>query len=80
MAVQLPGAAVLPVPVYQAVQEKETIANANAIKKIPTKPPLSAWASTFVPQELGNVSSNAPKNDAAKMINIKKKKIIFFKN
>ena len=55
------------------MHEKETMANANAIKKIPTIPPLSACASTFVPHELGKVSSNAPKKDTAKITNNKKK-------
>ena len=44
-------------PKIGPVQEKETIAKVNAIKKIPTNPPISEAASILVPQELGNVIS-----------------------
>ena len=45
------------------------------MKIIPTKPPLSALESILVAQELGNIISNAPKNESAKTTN-KTKKII----
>ena len=63
-------------PTNGPVQEKETIAKANAIKKIPITPPLSALESIFVPQELGKTNSNAPKNEAAKISKTKKKIIL----
>jgi hypothetical protein len=61
------------VPTIGPVQENDTIAKANAIKKIPIKPPLSACESTLVAQELGNVISKAPKKDTANTISIAKK-------
>ena len=60
------------VPTIGPVQEKDTIAKANAIKKIPIKPLRSAWASTLVLHELGKVISKAPKNEMANTTNIKK--------
>ena len=60
------------VPTIGPVHEKDTIAKASAIKKMPTKPPLSAFVSIFVPQELGKVISNAPKNEMAKTTSKKK--------
>jgi hypothetical protein len=46
-------------------KKKDTIASANAINKIPIIPPLSA-SIYFICPELGNIISNAPKNEAAK--------------
>ena len=63
------------VPTIGPVHEKETIASAKAINKIPIIPPLSAWLSTLFAQELGNIISKAPKNEAANVTN-KTKKII----
>ena len=60
-------------PTIGPVHEKDTMANANAIKKIPIKPLRSAWASILVLHELGKVISNAPKNEMANTTNIKKK-------
>lgn len=65
------------------VQEKDTTASAKAIKKIPIKPPRSAWASTLVLHELGKVSSKAPKKEAAKKMSTTKKtplKIVLLAN
>ena len=61
------------VPIIGPVHEKETIAKAKAINKIPTNPPLSAWRSTLFAQEFGNTISKAPKKEDAKKINNKKK-------
>src|SRR5690606_41923983 len=55
------------------VHENDTIANANAIKKIPTKPPRSACLSTLFAHEFGSIISNAPKKDEAKTTKITKK-------
>ncbi len=60
-------------PTIGPVQEKDTIANAMAIKNIPIKPPDPDRESTFVAQELGNTISNAPKKEKANKIRIKKK-------
>src|SRR5690554_1281726 len=46
--------------------EKDTNANAKAIKKIPKNPPLSALESALFAHELGSVISKAPINDMAK--------------
>ncbi len=54
------------------VHENDTIARANAIKKMPIMPPLSACASTLFAQAFGNIISKAPKNDTAKTTNNKK--------
>ena len=43
------------------------------MKKIPIKPPLSAPASLLLTSFEGIVISNAPKNDAAKIMKIRKK-------
>mgnify|MGYP007030619828 CR=1 FL=1 len=61
------------VPTIGPVQENETIAKANAIKRIPTNPPLSACWSTLLAHEFGKTISNAPKNEAAKNTNNPKK-------
>ena len=44
-------------PKIGPVQEKETIANVNAIKKMPIIPPTEEAESILFPQELGNVIS-----------------------
>ncbi|MNT04426.1 hypothetical protein D3C72_1390020 [compost metagenome] len=54
------------------VQEKDTSERLNAIKKSPTRPPLSDLASILLTKELGNVISKAPKKDAAKTTNNRK--------
>ena len=64
------------VPTIGPVHENETIAKANAMNKIPTTPPLSAWSSTVFAQELGNIISKAPRKDAAKITNKTKKRIL----
>ena len=55
------------------VQEKETNDRVNAIKKIPSNPPLSLAESALLIIQLGNVISKAPKNEMAKMTNMIKK-------
>ena len=50
------------VPTIGPVQEKETIANANAIKKIPISPPLLALESILFAHEFGNIISKAKNN------------------
>lgn len=64
------------VPMIGPVQENDTIAKVNAMKKIPTIPPLSAIESVLLDQLLGNVISKYPKNDNANMINTAKKKTL----
>src|SRR5690606_37674042 len=54
------------VPMIGPVQENETNANVNAIKKMPINPPLSDFASILLTNELGNTISNAPRKEAAK--------------
>src|SRR3989339_1476238 len=61
-------------PTIGPVQEKDTRTNVNAMKKGPVKPPLSTCLSDFVTSQLGSVISNNPKNEAAKITKIKKKK------
>jgi hypothetical protein len=61
------------VPTMGPVQEKETTANANAIKKMPKTPPLSACLSAEFAQADGRVISNAPKKESAKMTKMAKK-------
>ncbi|MNS13548.1 hypothetical protein D3C72_451440 [compost metagenome] len=71
----LEAASTKSVPTIGPVQEKETIAKAKAMNKIPIIPPLSAWLSTLLAHELGNIISKAPKKEVAKTTN-KRKKII----
>src|SRR5688572_20354488 len=59
-------------PTIGPVQENETRTSVKAIKKTPSQPPLSAWASALVSHELGKVISNIPKNDMAKIRKIRK--------
>ena len=63
------AASAIKVPTIGPVQEKDTIASANAINKIPTKPPRSACLSTLLAQEFGSTISKAPKNEEAKINN-----------
>ena len=56
-------------PMSGPVQEKETIANVAAIKKIPMIPPLSEAASALFAQLCGNWISKAPKKLIPKMSN-----------
>ena len=60
------------VPTIGPVHEKDTIANANAIKKIPISPPRFACVSTLLAHELGSIISKAPKKDTAKVTKSKK--------
>ena len=61
------------VPIIGPVQENETNPSVAAMKKIPIKPPRSAFLSAAFTQELGNVISNAPKNEMPKTISMAKK-------
>ena len=60
-------------PTKGPVQEKETIAKAKAMNKIPIIPPLSACESTLLAQEFGSIISKAPKKEMAKTTNKTKK-------
>src|SRR5690554_2935015 len=60
------------VPIIGPVQEKETMASARAIKKMPMMPPRSACLSTLFAQEFGSMISKAPKNERPKINSIKK--------
>ena len=64
------------VPTIGPVQEKETSAKVKAIKKMPSKPPLASASTLLLVQEAGNSISKAPKNEAPKMINRRKKPIL----
>ena len=64
---------IITVPTIGPVQENDTSTRVRAIKKIPSKPPFSAPASLLLTRLEGIVISNAPKNDAAKIIKIAKK-------
>ena len=55
------------------MQEKETNVNVNAMKNNPRIPPLSEAESTLFTHEDGSVISNAPRNEAAKMKNKRKR-------
>ena len=59
-------------PIIGPVQEKETKTNVNAIKKTPTKPPLSAFLSALFTHLLGICISKAPKNEKAKIMKMAK--------
>ena len=70
----LPAASTSKVPMIGPVQEKETITNVNAIKRMLRKPVvLLDLLLSAVDHELGSVISNAPKNDAANNTRIRKK-------
>ena len=60
------------VPRIGPVQEKETIANVNAIKKIPINPVLDSWLADLLVHEEGKVNSKYPKNENAKTRKTKK--------
>src|SRR5690554_6344088 len=60
-------------PSIGPVQENDTSASTNAIKKIPINPPLSAFESALVIEELGRVISKAPRNAMANTIDKTKK-------
>ena len=54
-------------PIIGPVHENDTNDNVNAMKKIPTNPPLFEASSALFTHELGRVISNAPKKDIAKI-------------
>ena len=59
------------------VQENDTNASVNAIKKMLSRPVVfSDFWSILLLQEAGNVSSNAPKKEAAKTTSSRQKKIL----
>ena len=61
------------VPKIGPVQENETKANVNAIKKIPNMPPTSDAESALLVSLLGKVISKNPKNEIEKIKNTAKK-------
>src|SRR6202012_4750901 len=61
-------------PMIGPVQENETTTRVEAMKKMPSKPPLSEFSSSLLANELGKVISNAPKNEIANVTSSKKKK------
>ena len=83
--IPIAGAITLPVvetctsrkPIIGPVQEKDTRDNVNAIRKMLNRPLVaSALLSTALLHLEGKVSSNAPKKEAAKTTNIRKKRIL----
>ena len=60
-------------PTIGPVHENDTSTRVSAMKKTPTIPPLSALLSLLFTSQLGIVISNAPKNDAAKIMKTRKK-------
>ena len=65
------------VPIIGPVQENDTNANVNAMKKMLINPVVfPAFESIALVHLLGNVISNAPKNEMAKNTRSKKKKIL----
>ena len=62
-------------PTMGPVQEKETSTRVSAMKKMPPRPPLSDLVSVLFTSLLGIVMSNAPKNEAANIMNTMKKMI-----
>ena len=64
------------VPTKGPVHENDTKAKVKAMKKIPTSPARSDLRSILFTHEEGRVSSNAPKNEAAKTTNSTKKKML----
>ena len=84
-SIPIAGATTLPVvdtctskkPIIGPVQEKETNESVKAIRKILSNPVVdSALLSTAFPHFDGSLISNAPKNEAAKITNIRKKRIL----
>ncbi len=64
-------------PMMGPVQEKLTSVRVNAMRKMPSSPPVfSALLSTALLHDDGSCSSNAPKKEAAKTTSIRKKKIL----
>jgi hypothetical protein len=63
-------------PMNGAVQEKETIANVNAMKNIPDQEFKLARLSVKVLHLAGSVNSNAPRNAEPKIRKIIKKKTL----
>ena len=59
-------------PKIGPVQENDTNTVVNAMKNVPKYPPLSACSSDLFISFEGIVSSNNPKNEKAKIINITK--------
>ena len=83
--IPIAGATTLPVvdtctsknPIIGPVQEKDTKDRVKAIRKILNRPVVdSALLSTAFPHFDGSLISKAPKNEAAKTTNIKKKRIL----
>ena len=60
-------------PKIGPVQEKETNAKVNAMKKIPMTPPTLSAEDTLLVNPLGKVISQKPKNENAKNIKMTKK-------
>ena len=60
------------VPTIGPVQEKETRTRVRAMKNIPPRPPLPAFASLLLARLEGSSISNAPKKEAAKTMNTMK--------
>ena len=63
-------------PTIGPVHENDTKTNVSARKKTPSRPLRSEFWSLLLTHELGRVISNAPKNDAAKTINTRKKMVL----
>ena len=63
-------------PTKGPVQENDTMASVAAMKKMPSKPPLSAASSVLFAQLVGNWISKAPKKLAPKMSNNRKRKTL----
>ena len=55
------------------VQENDTSTRVSAMKKMPVSPRLSALLSLLLTIHEGSVISNAPKNEAAKIMKTRKK-------
>ena len=74
--IDLPAASTSRVPMIGPVHENDTITSVNAINRMLRKPVvLLDLLFSAVDHELGNVISNAPKNDAANSTKIRKNMI-----
>ena len=62
-------------PTMGPVQENDTSTSVRAMKKMPASPFESAFASVLLTIHEGMVISNAPKNEAAKTMNTRKKRM-----
>ena len=62
-------------PTMGPVQENDTSTRVRAMKKMPASPLESALESLLLTIHEGMVISNAPKNDAAKTMNTRKKRM-----